>query len=41
MGEVIIRQFRGAVALDCQRQLRSGHAAAVVGDRDQRLAAVV
>jgi hypothetical protein len=37
--QVVIRQFRGAVALDGQRQLVPAHAVAVIGDRDQRLAA--
>ena len=37
--EVVIRQFRGAVTLDGQRQLVAAHALAVIGDGDQRLAA--
>ena len=37
--QVVVRELRGGVALDRERELVRGHAAAVVGDRDQRLAA--
>src|SRR6185312_13666062 len=38
--KIIVGQFRGAVPLDRQRQFVGRHAAAVVRDRNQRLAAV-
>ena len=37
--EVVLGQFRGAVPLDRQDQFFRGHAGAIVGDRDQCLAA--
>ena len=39
--QIVVGQLRGAVALDRQRQLVGSHAAAVIGDRDQRLAAIL
>ena len=37
MREIVLRQFRGAMAFDRQRQFRRHHAEAVINDRDQRL----
>src|SRR5207249_3103629 len=38
--DVVVRQFRGAMALDREVELVAAHALAVVADRDQTLAAV-
>jgi len=41
MREIVVRQFRGAVALDREAQLLACHARTVVGDRNQCLAALL